>query len=101
MSELPHKFLTRAVRRFAEMLTEEKTGRTSGTRCNHEHANEAEATGCGKVHMRYDEEDDYGIFGEDIPCVEFSLCGGEKKCECSAPTAPSSSSGSGSDSDGD
>jgi hypothetical protein len=103
ISKLPHKFVTRAMRRLNEMLQEEQNGQTSGSRCYYEHASEADATECGDLHMWYDEEKDFGVFGERVPCVEW-WCGGKRKCQCPAPpasTASSSSSDSDSDSDSD
>lgn len=66
VSELPHKFIIRAMRRFNEMLTEEQTGHTDKIRCYMEHTDEKETTECGKLHMRYDEKKDFGFFGSTL-----------------------------------
>jgi len=97
VAKFPPKFTIRALRRFNEMLTEEQTGRTKKARCYEEHVDE-EATDCGKLHMRYDVEKDFGFFGEEVRCVV--ACGGVRECDCDAASA-SSSSGSDSESGAD
>jgi len=87
---LPYAFLARAMRRFSEMLQEKKQGHPVQDRCYYEHTDEAEAAKCGKLHMQYDKEKDFGTFGEEVICVES--CGGRRKCRCSNALASSSSS---------
>jgi hypothetical protein len=57
------------MRRFSKVEEEDKCSHELEDRRYHEHADESEAVACGKVHMRYDEEIDYGFFGEELQCV--------------------------------
>jgi len=68
VKELPPAFTLRAMRRLKEMLQEEKYTELDKTRCYYEHTDDAEASACGKPHMRYDEEKEYGVFGRTIRC---------------------------------
>jgi hypothetical protein len=53
---LPYEFLRRVMRRFGEMKVKAK-----GRRCYREHSAEQQQE-CDDLHMRYDEEVDYGYF---------------------------------------
>ncbi|KAF2833981.1 hypothetical protein CC86DRAFT_390060 [Ophiobolus disseminans] len=61
---------------------EQYTGRSKErlSRCYYEHADDVEATTCGKLHIRYDAEKYFGMFGEEVVCIEN--CGGVSKCRC-------------------
>ena len=66
--KLPRAFIVRAMRGLQEQLWGAKDTGSSKPRCYYEHTDEAEVTACGKLHMRYDEEKGYGVFGRTVRC---------------------------------
>ncbi|KAH3964080.1 hypothetical protein HBI73_034740 [Parastagonospora nodorum] len=67
-------FLARLVRRFSDMLVEERHGKENENeakvRCYYEHADEEETTDCGKQHMQYDGSRGIGVFHGGMPCPQ-------------------------------
>jgi hypothetical protein len=94
----PYAFVVRAMRRFSEILEEERSQTTIKTCYYYEHVDKAALVDCGRLHMRYDAEKDFGFFGKRVHCEN---CGcGRRPCVRAADSA-SESSESGSDSDSD
>ncbi|KAH3942582.1 hypothetical protein HBI56_168850 [Parastagonospora nodorum] len=63
---LPRSFLMRVNRRFSELLPTINTAwKGSPPRCYYEHASEKEMQKCGKSHMVYDEDREYGYFPKE------------------------------------
>jgi hypothetical protein len=94
----PYAFVVRAMRRFGEILQEERSQTTIMTRCYYKHVDKAALADCGRLHMRYDAEKDFGFFGKRVHCAN---CGcGKQPCVRAADSA-SESSVSGSESGAD
>jgi hypothetical protein len=64
LQALPGRFMARVMRRYRDLINDGglEGELTNGKCCHSEHAIEEEKVECGKLHMVYDEDDDYGYF---------------------------------------
>jgi hypothetical protein len=85
VSEFPHAFVVRAMRRLHEKLVRKTENCPEElAHCYYEHASNDEKAACLSAHMEYDKGKDFGFFGKRFtcdPCSEADDLGTEQWSE--------------------